>query len=1017
LPASNIDLRFTREDSTYGAGSRIEVPGSETSGTVSLSIPDPGGVVGYSTPWNTRGGASTFHGATEPPPDGKGWFLHDTSVLDGFRAYNDAATTGTIDFETFSGAIDADVYLRVYKYTISTGTYIKIGSIFDGTTSFQQSRNAVMTGTMGISGPFDADNILYVDAVWHFPDGTSTARTVNLRTGNGISVLSLRIRPNSEVAPANDNLANATDIGSAPSGQVSASNFFSSYEVGEVKNGPAGDGVVYNKVYGGLGLDANGSLWWKWTCPTVGGPEKVQFDCFGTLTTSVTDGETGQFVRLDTRLRIYTSPTPLAPVHATLVEVAENDDSGSYYPFSSEGSNAKIILDTLTPGETYFIQLCCQTRGAESDESPTATPPGGSFNNLRHGLMRLNWSMLYRGPWVQPADVVFDNTDLPGLANYGNGDVPGQTGSNPFHQTKQYHGYTSIWGFAGYPSPHDDPDAYWLASLRCHCGDQSIDETGNNTEIGWDPPNTWLPGAYRLNGSQIWDMGGSNQYSGVGDGSGANGADLSSGGFASILPPGLGAGALCNWSTYWGFSVFNPLALAYASEIWSYTGSLPSGASEAVYSKNCADIVSFKVRPAAQGSSAHPASGTFGTVITGEWWELPNNSPAAPEWGLYRNASGLLVCRTNTPPGGWPIGLPGDMRTMAGTLKIGEVTFTSGVRTAITTAWREPPEWQYVITADTDTWTNADEYYAGFGVDFVLDDATMGYQGGTPTWSFTRHIEGQDLEFEIVLRKPCYAFMYTGQQYDLGTIIFTDDCSSTAAWTHADPFAIVSGRFQFVTSPQDAYQDLGAAEGDTIQVEFDFEPPADLSGIGGGEFVSFYEGGSTTRHIYGNLANLTGTVTWQVGAATVLTSTGLVQAGSHRYKVQVKIGDGTSGFIRVYRDDVLHSQLNVGDTRNGGTDGLIDRVLWGAHGNTTYLDNVEIGTATLVNDDCPPLEPPPVTGVEPPLRMIQRDDDNGLRTDGSQTPRLLNPGNPQRASSEQRSQYPRLQTRNGKGYR
>lgn len=1026
MPASSIDLRFTREDSTYGTGSKLEVPGSETNGIVALSIPSPGGTVQYSTPAPTRGGSQGLSGTTtiqNVAPDGTGWFLEDTSVLSGKRTYNDAATTATIDFESFSGAVDANLYMRFFKYQISTGTYTYIGVIYDLTTSFQQSRNAVCSATLPNIGTFGPDVILYVDFVWYFPDGTSTARTVNLRTGNGISVLSLRVIPQSDLAPPNDPFAGAVALNPRQFDSKSASNVYASYEDGEPlwAQYSGGGGFLPNNI------DGPGSLWWKWTCPT-GGVASVTFDTIGSFSHVFSN------LRINTRLRVWTADVA-SPTFAQLTLVAENDNQASYSdngafednPPMSPDKYSKVLLMNPEVGRTYWLQVMTCSFNGDTD------PPSSTGNIFCRS------TPAYRGAWIQRPNLILDNDDLLTTLDdtaYSGGGLVNNAGVG-FHQTNQFHGAWEIWQFAPYPNPAPDPRAYEQATLVSNCGDQSRGENANQRDVTWDPDDqdgdgdpTILPFVYRCCGriGPVFDMGSQSQATdgSLPTGAGSSGSATASGGFASISPsfPGL-----CNWSTYWGFRIFHPRYACHQAAHWTYLGKLPgsadvsglpAGAQGVVYSKTAADLVRFRIRPGTGGASAHPSNGLFGQSIVGEWWEIPNLWPNPPTWGLWRNGAGQWVCRTNTSPGTYPSALPGDMRTMGGR-HIGDVTYIGGAQSSRTTNWTVLLE-NEEQAADA-TYTPSDVWMFGFAVDFILAHVTMGdqiatAQAGTSSWSFTRHISGHDIEFELELKLPCYAILYPAPSYSMGTVdgsnFFESDCSTTTGWTSATPASIDSGRFRFVTSPSSAYLDLGGSASPSVMAEFDFEP-ASLSGIGGGEFVSFYGDGGTVRHVYGNLANTSGTVTWQVGAASVLTSTGLVTTGEHRYHVQVIVSD-TDGSIIVWKDGAVHSQVHGVDTKNGGTSAFVDRVFFGAHGNTTYLDDVVIGPTVPLNDECPGLELPPNL-IEPPLRMIQRDDDNGLNTDGSQTPRLLGTGGVQRASSQQRSRYPRLQTRNEKGYR
>jgi hypothetical protein len=189
-------------------------------------------------------------------------------------------------------------------------------------------------------------------------------------------------------------------------------------------------------------------------------------------------------------------------------------------------------------------------------------------------------------------------------------------------------------------------------------------------------------------------------------------------------------------------------------------GTSPGPVLGVYFSKRCCDIVSFKVRPSLGGTSTHPGNGLFGTTIVGEWFAQPNEPGVAPDWGIWwKVVDQHFNSLANRATSGV---LPGVMRSKP---RLGNVTFVGG--TAVS---RSTDAWYQVLTnytnTDDDDYTSASEdqeshHFFGCIADFILDNVTMGYQGGTPSWSFTRRINSHYLEFELVLKRPCYSFLTT----------------------------------------------------------------------------------------------------------------------------------------------------------------------------------------------------------------------------------------------------------------
>jgi hypothetical protein len=771
MAASSIQLYMDRVNSTLGTGSLLKTSSAGlTNATVALTAP-ASAQVQYSTPLPTRGGAPTLTGSTtRPNPDGTGWFLEDSTTMTGKRIYFDVATTARIAFETWSGAADVWVTMRFWKYNTLDGSYTFCGSLTDSAIDARQNNDANFSGTMGTSQNFASTDRLYVDFHWYYFDAASTARTVNMRTGDTLSNINLRVIPSSDLAPVNDAFAGAVALNQSTSDARVASNIYSSYEDGE---------PLWAQYSGGGGftnpnIDGPGSLWWKWTCPTGVGIAAINFNTVGSFSHVFNN------LRLNTRMRIWTAETP-TPTFAQLTLVAENDNQGSYSdngafednPPMSPDKYSNVLIMNPEEGRTYWVQVMTCSFNGDVD------PPSSTGNVHCRSVPS------YRGEWIFRDNVVLTNADETTLnqTGYTNDGYTNNAGVN-FTSSHQFHGFWAIWQFAPYPNPAPDPRAYEVASKITYCGDQSRDENGNNRDMTWDPDDqdgdggpTILPGPYRCCGriGPIFDMGSQSQATdgSLPSGAGSNGAATASGGYASISPsfPGL-----CNWSSYWGFRTFNPRHPAHVPAIWTYLGKLPgssdtsglpAGVQGVVYSKHCAEVVRFRVRPGSAGASAHPSNGLFGQTITGEWWEIPNSYPTAPTWGLWRNGSGQWVCRTNTTPGNYPTALPGDMRTMGGR-HIGNATFAGGVQTSRGTTWTTLLE--YDVQEPNDVLTTSDVHIFGFGADFVMNDEDMGNQvataqAGSSSWSFTRHISGTNLEYEIELKLPCYAFLYPEPQY------------------------------------------------------------------------------------------------------------------------------------------------------------------------------------------------------------------------------------------------------------
>lgn len=118
--------------------------------------------------------------------------------------------------------------------------------------------------------------------------------------------------------------------------------------------------------------------------------------------------------------------------------------------------------------------------------------------------------------------------------------------------------------------------------------------------------------------------------------------------------------------------------------------------------------------------------------------------------------------------------------------------------------------------------------------------------------------------------------------------------------------------------------------------------------------MDFREGGDTTRHLIIKFTGGDGTVKVQRGEGTELgaSAAGAVPANAWFYlEVKVKIND-TTGTVQVRVDGTDVINITGQDTRNGGADGLIDRILIGSCENNALKLRVcdfyflnEIGSA------------------------------------------------------------------------
>ncbi len=189
--------------------------------------------------------------------------------------------------------------------------------------------------------------------------------TANGVIGSGNAVLNISLDTTTE---ANDNFANAQNLGTGVPQTITGSNFHASRELGEPQHG------------GGTTFGSS-SIWYRWTAPAN--------KTYIFRTSGSTQDLNGVDQPQDTLLGIYTSSTPAADF-TTLTAVGLHDNVGN-------GDLTSNITFAATAGTTYYIAVDGRTsvstfnhRGDTVlivEESPTQTlvPFGSSWEYYSQG--------------------------------------------------------------------------------------------------------------------------------------------------------------------------------------------------------------------------------------------------------------------------------------------------------------------------------------------------------------------------------------------------------------------------------------------------------------------------------------------------------------------------------------------------------------------------------------------------------------------------------------------------------
>lgn len=129
-------------------------------------------------------------------------------------------------------------------------------------------------------------------------------------------------------------------------------------------------------------------------------------------------------------------------------------------------------------------------------------------------------------------------------------------------------------------------------------------------------------------------------------------------------------------------------------------------------------------------------------------------------------------------------------------------------------------------------------------------------------------------------------------------------------------------------------KDFPAQEDDTIIVGMRLYAGSFHSTAAGGSIMSFWGDGGTVQHLTVETPNSNGSIDVRRAGTTILgtSAAGVLNTGGGAWQyleVKVLISD-TVGTVDVVVDGVNVLSLTGQDTRNGGTDALVDRVLIGA---------------------------------------------------------------------------------------